>query len=110
MTFPRGHGRPVALQGNFPYTFQMHVPQPSGNGTRTEAFEWRHSRGKAVKRTGHRTGYKLVRVSTDAGTAGGDIASGGGEVVAVFTTHGTWRKAGTFLFQGSGAQGVLGDH
>lgn len=110
VAFPRGHGRPVALQGDFPYTFQMQIRRPSGHGNRTEAFEWRHTKGKAVKRTGHRTGYKLVRLSTDAGIAGGDIASGGGEVVAVLTTHGSWRRAGTFMFQGSGAQGILGEH
>lgn len=94
----------------------MQVPAPGhgGSGTRTrpEAFEWRHSTGAAVRRTGHRSGYKLVRMATDAGVGGGDVATGGGEVVAVFTMHmkwSDWDQIGTFMFQGSGAQGILGE-
>lgn len=93
---------------------------------RTETFEWRHSTGEAVRRTGRRSGYKLVRLSTDAGDgAGGELATGGGEVLAVIAGHagprawvkgikgpkgmGRLRASGVFMFQGSGAQGVLGE-
>lgn len=146
VTFPLGRGRPVRLEGAFPYRFRMDVPAPmpvaaaataastaAGHGsasaasappppttaatttrtTRTEAFEWRHSQGAAVRRTGRRSGYKLVRLATDAGACGGggELATGGGEVVAVFAARAgpSWRsRAGVFMFQGSGAQGVLG--
>lgn len=121
VTFPLGCGRPVRLRGGFPYSFEVHVPAPGGGGrgssaaaARAEAFEWRHSKGGAVRRTGRRSGYKLVRVSTDAGTGLGEVATGGGEVVAVFAARAGSSagrsRAGRFMFQGSGAQGVLGAH
>lgn len=172
VTFPLGHGRPVRLDGAFPYRFEMDVPAPAAapapapppapapapaavggsvppastpppsplptppptppppppSPTRSEAFEWRHSQGAAVRRTGRRSGYKLVRLATDGGAGGGgERATGGGEVVAVFAVSSSSRaspsswwgrrrgrggdrggEAGVFMFQGTGAQGVLG--
>lgn len=107
---PLGYGPEVALGDKYSFTCQ--VPTPEGRGTRLEKFEWRASKGNAVNRLGKGHGYKLVRLKTDAGRGGGEIATGGGEVVLVMTRHNafTGSKAGQVMFQGTGAQGVLGDH
>lgn len=44
------------------------------------------------------------------GRGGGEVATGGGEVVYVMTRHKVfaWNKAAQIMFQGTGAQGVLG--
>lgn len=74
-----------------------------------EAFEWRRTTGPAVRLLGKHSGLKLVRLETDVDVASGPIASGGGESVAGLTFRGLcWRKVAAFRFQGSGAQGVLG--
>ncbi|KAF3763217.1 hypothetical protein M406DRAFT_73841 [Cryphonectria parasitica EP155] len=122
VTLARDGGRVFHLHER--YGFTVDVPRPgagdtNGTGpgkiresTRPEKFEWRYSRGLAVRTLGRRSGYKLVRLATDAGSAGGELATGGGEVVAVLTTHSghsPWNKAAKFRFQGSGAQGILGE-
>ncbi|KAJ4387451.1 hypothetical protein N0V93_008043 [Gnomoniopsis smithogilvyi] len=107
---PLGHGPPVPLDDN--YSFTCLVPTPEGYGTRPERFEWRRSQGRAVNRLGKKFGFKLVRLATDAGRGGGEVATGGGEVVLVMTRHRAfaWSKAGQMMFQGTGAQGILGSH
>lgn len=107
---PLGHGPPVRLDDK--YSFVCLVPTPEGHGTRPETFEWRRSKGKGVNRLGRKHGYKLVRLATDVARGGGELATGGGEVVLVMSRHKTfaWSKAGQIMFQGSGAQGVLGEH
>lgn len=99
--FPLGHGNQLVLRGGWPYSFTIDVPVPDGQSTRPETFEWRHSKSVAVKRLGHHSGYKLVRLSTDVGNGGGGVATGGGEVVAVLAfPHGlAWSKAGLFMFR-----------
>lgn len=105
---PLGHGPAIPLDDK--YSFSCLVPTPEGHSTRLEKFEWRRSGGRAVNRLGRRHGYKLVRLATDAGRGGGEVATGGGEVVLVMTRHMafTWSKAAEIMFQGTGAQGVLG--
>lgn len=89
---------------------------------RPETFEWRPSRGPAIAalaagRGLSSRGIKLVRLATDAGRGGGEIASGGGEVVAVYVGRrpaaavfrGLGGNRGYFMFQGTGAQGILGE-
>lgn len=89
--------------------FTMAVPSPDGAGTRQETFEWRPTRGPAVRLLGRRSGLKLVRLATDAGRGCGHVGSGGAEAVAVLAFYGVrWRRAAAFQFQGCGAQGVLG--
>lgn len=109
---PLGHGPYIQLDAK--YSFSCLVPTPDGRDTRLESFEWRRSRGKAVQRLRRATnGYKLIRLATDVGHGGGgEIATGGGEVVYVMTRHKilSWRKAAQIMFQGTGAQGVLGAH
>lgn len=115
---PLGHGPYIPLDAN--YSFSCLVPTPDGRDTRLEQFEWRRSRGKAVQRlrltrrrgTTTKNGYKLIRLATDVGRGGGEVATGGGEVVYVMTRHKVfaWRKAAQIMFQGTGAQGVLGAH
>lgn len=104
-------GRPLCLESL--YRFNIDIPSPDGREPRTEAFEWRRSGGAAVRALGHGRGYKLVRLATEAvgGGAGGDLATGGGEVVAVLSFVGwSWSKRAVFMFQGtSAAQGVLGE-
>ncbi|KAF3070562.1 hypothetical protein GL218_00138 [Daldinia childiae] len=104
-----------------------------GGGTgRREAFEWRRSRGDAVEALGGRaSGWKLVRMRTDApsGLGGSGGGSGGGrgggqqpvftggatagdgrEVVAVWAwANMSLTKKMRFRFLGSGASGVLGE-
>lgn len=107
---PIGRGRPIALDKKYGFTCQ--VPAPDGNGTRAESFEWRKSKGMAVnKLTGKNRGYKLVRMATDVGQQGGEIATGGGEVVAIMSRHAAfaWTRAGQMAFVGAGARGELGD-
>ncbi|PSR80491.1 hypothetical protein BD289DRAFT_63458 [Coniella lustricola] len=74
---------------------KQHTNNNVSNGvgcrTRIEAFEWRRSRGSAVKLLGRGSGYKLVRFATDAGNGGGEIATGGGEVVAVLAMGKPWQ-------------------
>lgn len=89
----------------------MDVPSPDGAGTETrkETFEWRPTRGPAVRPLGKHSGLKLVRLATDAGRGCGHVGSGGGEAVAVLAFYGVrWRRAAAFQFQGCGAQGLLG--
>lgn len=107
---PLRYGPRISLDKD--YSFTCLVPTPDGRCTRPERFEWRRSRGKAVNRLGRSHGYKLVRLATDAGSGGGDIAMGGGEVVLVMARDRAfaWRKAAQIMFQGSGAQGILGEH
>lgn len=52
---------------------------------------------------------KLVRLATDAGHGGGEVATGGGEVVAVLYFRFKLTTRGYFMFQGTGAQGILGE-
>lgn len=107
---PLGHGSYITLDAN--YSFSCQVPTTDGRDTRLEMFEWRRSRGKAVHRLGKTNGYKLIRLATDVGRGGGEVATGGGEVVYVMTRHKVfaWNKAAQIMFQGTGAQGVLGAH
>lgn len=100
---------PVVMIGSQDYSFTITVPAPGGYGDRPETFYWRRSRGPAVRALGTRAGWKLIRLSTDAGQGGGDIASGGGEVVAVYRHRRGLSRRGMFMFQGSGAQGILGE-
>ncbi|KUI60916.1 hypothetical protein VP1G_11236 [Cytospora mali] len=89
--------------------FTTNVPSPNGVGTRRETFEWRQTRGPTVRLLGKHFGLKLVRLATDTSTGGGHIEPGGRETVAVLAFYGlSWRKAAAFQFQGSGAQGILG--
>ncbi|ROV94789.1 hypothetical protein VMCG_08845 [Cytospora schulzeri] len=89
--------------------FTMDVPSPDGIGTRKETFEWRATRGPAVRLLGKHSGLKLVRLATDVSRGSGHVETGGGEAVAVLAFYGVrWRKAAAFQFQGSGAQGILG--
>lgn len=101
IAFPLGHNHHLVLRGEWPYSFTLDVPAPEGHVTRPETFEWRHSKGTAVKTLGHHSGYKLVRLSTDVGIGGGEVATGGGEVVAVLAfSHGLrWSKRGLFMFR-----------
>lgn len=105
------NGQPLRLERLC--RFDIDIPSPDGGEPRTEAFEWRRSGGAAVRALGHGRGYKLVRLATDAvgGGAGGDLATGGGEVVAVLSfVEWSWSKRAVFMFQGAGAaQGVLGE-
>lgn len=116
--------RKVPFDPESPSTFTIEVPAPGNGGSthlhRLERFEWRPSRGPAVaaalageefSKTHH--GMKLVRLATDAGSGGGEIATGGGEVVAVLYVSRSLRAQfstrGYFMFQGTGAQGILGE-
>lgn len=106
-------------------TFIVDVPDPQGGSAlRPETFEWRPSYGPAIKAVAalgegksqskiFHSGMKLVRLSTDAGHGGGDMATGGGEVVAVLYVggmgHAKFSTRGFFMFQGTGAQGILGE-
>lgn len=90
----------------------------AGATGRRERFEWRHSRGNEVAALGGRSsGWKLVRIATDApgGTntgatfGGGAKSSDGKEVVAVWAaTTGRLHKGFRFQFLGTGANGSLG--
>lgn len=89
--------------------FTVDVPAPDGAGTRGESFEWRFTRGPAVRPLGRHSGLQLVRLATDV-TGSGHVAPGGGEAVAVLgLSGGRLRRTAAFQFQGSGAQGLLGD-
>lgn len=55
------------------------------------------------------SGLKLVRLATDVSGGSGYTGSGGGEAVAVLAFYGLGRKVAAFRFQGSGAQGLLGN-
>ncbi|KAI1652163.1 uncharacterized protein F4817DRAFT_363080 [Daldinia loculata] len=108
-------------------TFSFVVEVGPGLGGRREMFEWRRSRGGAVEALGGRmSGWKLVRMRTDApsglggggggggrGTAtfaGGARAGDGREVVAVWAwANMSLTKKLRFRFLGSGASGVLGE-
>ncbi|KAI5927937.1 hypothetical protein F4810DRAFT_705835 [Camillea tinctor] len=87
---------------------------------RLESFEWRHSRAPEVLGLGGRSsGWKLVRLATDAPAGTGEMGFVGGgatsrsdgrEVVAVWAWPAASRsKALKFRFLGSGAGGALGD-
>ncbi|KAK7736155.1 hypothetical protein SLS53_007183 [Cytospora paraplurivora] len=92
--------------------FSVDVPLASGFGSRKEAFQWRPTRGQAVKVLGKHSGLKLVRLATDVTQGSGYIASGGGETVAVLgfrKLNLRRRSSAAFQFLGSGAQGVLGE-
>jgi hypothetical protein len=102
-----GHGK---------YSFSVEV----GSAGRREAFEWRHSHGKEVDALGGaRTGWKLVRVATDAPggdargsrfVSGGPRTSDGKEVVAAWSNaRMSMTKQLSFQFMGSGATGALGE-
>lgn len=91
-----GMKRMITLRSSYGFTIEVPVAAPTNSddgrsGTRIEAFEWRRSRGPAVKLLGHGSGYKLVRFATDAGNGGGEIATGGGEVVAVLAMEKLWQ-------------------
>lgn len=106
-------------------TFTVDVPDPGrSDALRPETFEWRPSYGPAIQAVAalgegksqsaiFHSGMKLVRLSTDAGYGGGDMATGGGEVVAVLYVgglgHAKLSTRGFFMFQGTGAQGILGE-
>lgn len=109
-------------------SFTVDVPSPAG-GFRPETFQWRRSRGPAIAAAAamgtsgsgsssdtplltnriHHGGMKLVRLATDARHGGGEVATGGGEVVAVLYIGSKLTTRGYFMFQGTGAQGILGD-
>ncbi|KAI1388806.1 uncharacterized protein F4822DRAFT_258794 [Hypoxylon trugodes] len=104
--------------GHPAYTFSVEA----GSGNRREAFEWRHTSGSAVASLGGRSsGWKLLRLSTDAPSGvvgggsgkfvgGGASSSDGKEVVAVWAwASGSLTKVFKFQFLGSGANGVLGE-
>ncbi|KAI1480391.1 hypothetical protein F4774DRAFT_81909 [Daldinia eschscholtzii] len=114
---------PGFLGGEAPYTFVVET----GPGLRREPFEWRRSRGEAIEALGGRSsGWKLVRLRTDAPSGlggdgdgnggpgpvftGGATAGDGKEVVAVWAwaTMSMTKKL-RFRFLGSGASGVLGE-
>ncbi|KAF3013933.1 hypothetical protein E8E14_002645 [Neopestalotiopsis sp. 37M] len=99
------------------YTFSIEV----GSTGRREPFEWRHSHGNEVDSLGgSSSGWKLVRVNTDAPGGGSDKGShfvGGGpqssdakEVVAVWSNaRMSMSKELNFQFLGSGVTGALGE-
>ncbi|ORY71025.1 uncharacterized protein BCR38DRAFT_415725 [Pseudomassariella vexata] len=100
------------------YTFTVEVGSPGSY--RREIFEWRHSSGVAVASLGGvRTGWKLIRLATDAPpgvesgwqfVAGGDTSSDGKEIVAVWAQAAmSMSKVLKFRFIGSGVTGVLGE-
>ncbi|KAI1506600.1 hypothetical protein F5X99DRAFT_423231 [Biscogniauxia marginata] len=100
-------------------TFTVETGDGPGNARR-EAFEWRHSRAGEVAALGGRSsGWKLVRLATDAGTATAGAGAGAGsaksstdgrEVVAVWAWPSmSLSKALKFRFLGAGATGALGE-
>ncbi|ROW08762.1 hypothetical protein VPNG_06401 [Cytospora leucostoma] len=92
--------------------FTVDVPLANEFGSRKEAFQWRPTRGQAVKVLGKHSGLKLVRLATDVTQGSGYIASGGGETVAVLgfrKLNLRRRSSAAFQFLGIGAQGVLGE-
>ncbi|KAI1105007.1 hypothetical protein F4804DRAFT_341382 [Jackrogersella minutella] len=103
--------------GHPAFTFSVET----GPAARREVFEWRHSSGNAVKAlNGRGSGWKLVRLATDAPSGiageggafvtGGATAGDGKEVVAVWCwASGSLTKKLKFQFLGSGVNGVLGE-
>ncbi|KAI0203361.1 hypothetical protein F4808DRAFT_418431 [Astrocystis sublimbata] len=91
----------------------------SGKKTRREEFEWRSSHGKELKELGgYKWGWKLVRLSNDPFSTGGDresratgSTSDGQEVVAVWAHNNSlsMSKAFKFKFLGSALDGTLGE-
>ena len=100
----------VDLEEKSRFTVEVPSPGEAAGAKRRETFEWRPTRGPAVRMLGRHSGFKLVRLATDIVSGpSGPAPSGGGEAVAVLAFYGVrWRKAAAFRFQGSGAQGVLG--
>ncbi|KAK6955536.1 hypothetical protein Daesc_003176 [Daldinia eschscholtzii] len=85
---------PGFLGGEAPYTFV--VETGTGTGLRREPFEWRRSRGEAIEALGGRSsGWKLVRLRTDAPSGlGGDGGDGLPEPVFTGGSDGGGRKGG----------------
>ncbi|KAI0171301.1 hypothetical protein BJ166DRAFT_518410 [Pestalotiopsis sp. NC0098] len=98
------------------YTFTIEV----GSTGRRESFEWRHSHGNEVDSLGgSSSGWKLVRLATDAPggqgdgsqfVRGGPQSSDSKEVVAVWSNaRMSMSKQLNFQFLGSGVTGALGE-
>ncbi|ETS82175.1 hypothetical protein PFICI_07177 [Pestalotiopsis fici W106-1] len=109
---------PLAFSGfsHGTFTFSIEV----GSVGRRESFEWRHSHGNEVDSLGgSSSGWKLVRLATDApgGQGKGSHFVGGGpqssdakEVVAVWSNaRMSMSKLFNFQFLGSGVTGALGE-
>ncbi|KAI0882451.1 uncharacterized protein GGS22DRAFT_191038 [Annulohypoxylon maeteangense] len=104
--------------GHRTFSFAVEVGGGGGVGQR-EMFEWRHSKGGAVKGLDGRSGgWKLVRLAMGppVGVDGAGFVQGvergsdGREVVAVWAgASGSLSKILKFQFLGSGASGLLGE-
>lgn len=104
------HSGTISLEAKGRFT--VDVPLANGLGNRKEAFQWRPTRGQAVRVLGKHSGLKLVRLATDVTPGSGCIASGGGETVAVLgfrKLNLRRRSSAAFQFLGTGAQRVLGE-
>lgn len=99
------------------FTFELAV---GGKGSEPERFEWRKSQGSEIKElaTGTSYGWKLLRLSGPAGSAGGSrrerdqgVSSDGLEILALIAHNASWSmtKGFRFAFMGTGLTGTLGE-